>query len=91
MLAALTLMVLTLYFWKKRKPILPLLIPMILLMIITFSALMVNAISFYGINNTLFILTILLIVLIIWMLFEGINKMLQIKKTYKDISIDVKK
>ena len=80
MLAALTLMVLTLYFWKKRKPILPLLIPMILLMIITFSALMVNAISFYGINNTLFILTILLIVLIIWMLFEGINKMLQIKK-----------
>ena len=53
---------------------------MILLMIITFSALMVNAISFYGINNTLFILTILLIVLIIWMLFEGINKMLQIKK-----------
>lgn len=79
MLAALTLMVLTLYFWKKRKPILPLLIPMIALMIITFSALMVNAISFYGKNNTLFILTILLIVLIIWMLFEGINKMLQIK------------
>ena len=73
-------MVLTLYFWKKRKPILPLLIPMLLLMIITFSALTANAISFYGINNTLFILTILLIVLIIWMLFEGINKMLQIKK-----------
>ena len=52
---------------------------MIALMIITFSALVVNAISFYGKNNTLFILTILLIVLIIWMLFEGINKMLQIK------------
>ena len=81
MLAALTLMVLTLYFWKKRKPVLPLLIPMIILMIITFSALTINAISFYGVNNTLFTLSIMLILLIVWMLFEGLNKMLHIKNS----------
>ena len=81
MLAALTLLVLTLYFLKKRKPVLPLLIPMIILMIVTLSALIVNAVSFYGINDALFVLTIMLIILIIWMLFEGINKMLHIKKS----------
>ena len=81
MLAALTLMVLTLYFWKKRKPVLPLLIPLIILMVITFSALTINAISFYGVNNTLFTLSIMLILLIVWMLFEGLNKMLQIKNS----------
>ena len=81
MLAALTLMVLTLYFWEKRKPVLPLLVPLIILLVITFSALFVNAISFYGVNSTLFILTILLILLIIWMLFEGINKMILVKKS----------
>ena len=77
MLAALTLMVLTLYFWKKRKFILPLLIPMAILMVVTFSALLSNAISFYGTSNILFILTLILIVLIVWMLFEGLNKMLR--------------
>ena len=65
MLAALTLMVLTLYYWQKRKPILPLLIPMIIIMIITFSALIVNAFTFFGNNNILFLLTIMLIALII--------------------------
>ncbi|MEC9475277.1 MAG: carbon starvation CstA 5TM domain-containing protein, partial [Candidatus Neomarinimicrobiota bacterium] len=79
MLAALTLMVLTLYYWQKRKPVLPLAIPMIIIMIITFSALIVNALTFFGNNNILFSLTIMLIALIIWMLYEGINKMLQLK------------
>lgn len=81
MLAALTLMVLTLYFWKRRKPVLPLLIPMVALTIITFSALIVNAISFYGINDTLFILTIMLIILIVWMLFEGLIRVFRVNRT----------
>ena len=54
MLAALTLMVLTLYF-GKRKPILPFINSDDTFNDYNFSALMVNAISFYGINNTLFI------------------------------------
>ena len=81
MLAALTLMVLTLYFWKRRKPVLPLLIPMAALTIITFSALIVNAISFYGTNDTLFILTIMLIILIVWMLFEGLIRVFRVNRT----------
>ena len=81
MLAALTLMVLSLYFWKRRKPVLPLLIPMVALTIITFSALIVNAISFYGTNDTLFILTIMLIILIVWMLFEGLIRVFRVNRT----------
>jgi len=81
MLAALTLMVLTLYYWKKKKPILPLLIPMVFIMVVTFTVLVSNAINFYGYNGILFGLTILLMGLIIWMVFEGVNKVLEIRRT----------
>ena len=60
MLAALTLMVLTLYYWQKKRPILPLLIPMFFVMGITITALVANAIQFYGQNSILFGLTIIL-------------------------------
>ncbi|MEA1882623.1 MAG: carbon starvation protein A [Candidatus Marinimicrobia bacterium] len=80
MLAALTLMVLTLYYWQKKKPVLPLLIPMLFIMVVTFTALVANAIKFYGQNSVLFGLTILLIGLIIWMAYEGMNKVLEIRR-----------
>ncbi len=80
MLAALTLMVLTLYYWIRKKPVLPLLIPMIIIMVVTFTALLSNAMKFYGVNGTLFFLNIILIVLIIWMVFEGVNKVIEIRK-----------
>ena len=80
MLAALTLMVLTLYYWIRKKPVLPLLIPMIIIMVVTFTALLSNAMKFYGVNGTLFFLNIILIVLIIWMVFEGVNKVLEIRR-----------
>ena len=81
MLGALTLMVLTLYYWQKKKPILPLLLPMLFILFLTFSALIVNAIKFSGENSLLFILTLLLIILILWMVYEGINKVLEIRRT----------
>ena len=81
MLAALTLMVLSLYYWQKKKPILPLLIPMVFIMVVTFTVLVSNAINFYGHNGILFGLTILLLGLIIWMVFEGVNKVLEIRRT----------
>ena len=80
MLAALTLMVLTLYYWIRKKPILPLLIPMVIIMIVTFTALLSNAINFYGVNGILFFLNITLIALIVWMAFEGVNKVLEIRR-----------
>ena len=79
MLAALTLMVLTIYYWQKRKPILSLFIPMIIVMFIALSALVVNALTFFGNNNILFFLTLMLIALILWMMYEGINKIIQLR------------
>jgi len=64
MLAALTLMVLTLYFWKRQKPILPLLIPMLLIMLITFTALIIKAQTFFSQGNgLLFSINMVMIVL----------------------------
>ena len=80
MLAALTLMVLTLYYWQKKKPFLPLLIPMLVIMVLTLSALLANAVKFYGVNGTLFILNLILITLILWMIYEGFNKVLEIRR-----------
>ena len=70
MLAALTLMILSIYFWKKKRNIIPLLIPMIMIMTITVSALIIKlnqskTTLLYSINGVL-------IVLIIWMIFEGL-------------------
>ena len=70
MLAALTLMILSIYFWKKKRNIIPLLIPMIMIMAITVSALIIKlnqskTTLLYSINGVL-------IVLIIWMIFEGL-------------------
>ncbi|HBN45113.1 MAG TPA: carbon starvation protein A [Candidatus Marinimicrobia bacterium] len=77
MLAALTLMVLTLYFWQRKKPILPLLIPMIFILLITISSLFIKAGQFLESNLFLFGLDILLIVLIGWMIIEGLLTVLQ--------------
>jgi len=72
MLAALTLMILTLYFWQRNKPILPLLIPMLFIMVITLTSLFLKAGQFYGSNPFLFTLNVFLIVLIAWMIIEGL-------------------
>ncbi|MFQ6676913.1 MAG: carbon starvation protein A [Fidelibacterota bacterium] len=72
MLAGLTLMTLTLYFYMRKKPIFPLLIPMLFIMGITIYSLWIKAIQFYGSNSLLFSLNVLLICLILWMIIEGI-------------------
>ena len=78
MLAALTLMVLTLYFWQRNKPILPLLLPMLFIMCITFTALINKAQAFYtqG-NNLLLSINMIMIILIIWMIIEGVLIVIQ--------------
>ena len=72
MLAALTLMVLTLYFWEKNKPVLALLIPMILIMLVTIVTLCVKAMEFYSQNTILFVINLFMIGLVMWMIVEGI-------------------
>ena len=72
MLAALTLMVLPLYFWQKNKPVLALLIPMILVMLVTIVTLCVKAMEFYSQNTILFVINLFMIGLVMWMIVEGI-------------------
>ena len=72
MLAALTLMVLTLYFWQKNKPVLALLIPMVLVMLVTIVTLCLKAVEFYSQNTTLFVINLFLIGLVMWMIIEGV-------------------
>ena len=54
---------------------------MVFIMVVTFTVLVSNAINFYGHNGILFGLTILLMGLIIWMVFEGVNKVLEIRRS----------
>ena len=78
MLAALTLMVLTLYFWQRKKPILPLLIPMLFIMIITMTSLIIKTQSFFIQGNQLLLgINLLMIGLIFWMIIEGILRVKQ--------------
>ena len=73
MLAALTLMILTLYFWQRKKPVLPLFIPMIFIMFITFTSLLIKAQAFYAQGNILLLaINLIMVLLIIWMVLEGI-------------------
>jgi len=72
MLAALTLMVLSLYFWRRGRPVLPLVLPMVFIMGITFAAMVLNMATFYQQENWLLLgLTAVLLSLILWMLLEG--------------------
>ena len=57
MLAALTLMVLSIYFWKKGRNILPLLLPMLFIMVITIISLFIKTNEFF-ISQNYFLLTI---------------------------------
>ena len=69
MLAALTLMIISIYFWKKKKNIIPLLIPMMIIMFITIWVLIIK---FQHSNSSLLmIINGALIILILWMIVEG--------------------
>ena len=75
MLAALTLMVLSLYFWNKGRNILPLLIPMLFIMVITIISLILKTKEFFIANDYLLLsINIILIILISWMIIEGVLK-----------------
>lgn len=71
MLASLILMMLTIYFWRLNKPVLPLMIPFIFVTITTLTSLAINARSFIGKNQLLLVIDGILITLILWMLYEG--------------------
>jgi carbon starvation protein len=71
MLAALTLMMLSIYFWKKGKSVLPLMIPFFFVTITTLASLVLKAQSFVENNRFLLVIDGILAALILWMLYEG--------------------
>jgi len=73
LLAALTLMTLTLYFLARRRPVWPLVIPMALVMPVAGLALLTNLQQFLAEGNApLAALASLLLVLLLWMIVEGL-------------------
>ena len=74
MIASLTLLVLALYFWQRRRPVLPLVIPMIFVMAVTLFSLVLHLLSFWAAESwLLFGLTVVLSSLIIWMSVESLG------------------
>ena len=72
LLASLTLMTLALYFGAKKRPVLPLVIPMVLVTSVAGLALLSKLREFMDQGNMpLTTLTVLLLTLMVWMLFEG--------------------
>jgi carbon starvation protein len=73
MIAALTLLVLALYFWSRKRPVLPLVIPMLFVMAITFASLILNAKVFMEQENWLLLsVAVILLSLVTWMAVEGL-------------------
>jgi carbon starvation protein len=82
MLAALTLMVLALYFWARKKPVLPLVVPMVFVMIVTLLALMANLQTFLAQGSWLLTgITVMLLAMVVWMMGEGVSLLLARRRT----------
>ena len=78
MLAALSLLTLTMYFWMKKENIIPLIIPFFIVLTIAFSSLVIKCIDFYKSNNyLLLIIDLIMISMILWMSYEAIKKIIK--------------
>ncbi len=76
MLAALTLMVLALYFWARRRPVLPLVLPMVFTMTVAFLAMGAKLMEFVARDDyPMAGLALVLLALNVWMLVEGAAKL----------------
>lgn len=78
MLAALSLLTLTMYFWIKKGTIIPLVIPFFIVLTIAFSSLLIKCMDFYKSSNYfLLAIDLIMISMIIWMLFETAKKIIK--------------
>ena len=82
LLAALTLMTLALYFFARKRPVWPLVIPMALVMPVAGLALLAKLQDFLAEGNApLAALASLLLVLMLWMILEGVIALRRIQRT----------
>ena len=78
MLAALTLMIISFYFWHRGKNVFPLILPMIFISIICISSFVFN---FFNYENVLLLcFNGILLSLVIWLLIEGFAHFIKHKK-----------
>jgi len=73
MIASLTLLVLALYFWQRRRPVLPLVVPMIFLIAVTMVSLALHLLQFWAASQWLLVsVTVVLTSLMLWMNVESL-------------------
>lgn len=73
MIASLTLLVLALYFWQRRRPVLPLVIPMLFVMAVTMFSLGLHLLQFWAAEQWLLVsVTVVLSSLMLWMKVESL-------------------
>lgn len=78
LLAGLALLVITVYLYKQKKPIIYTAVPMVFMVIMTGWSMTANIIGFYTTNNwLLMVINSVIIVFVIWMLIEVIRIILQ--------------
>ena len=74
MIASLTLLVLALYFWQRRRPVVALVVPMLFVMVVTMFSLAIHLIEFASAKQWLLVsLTVVLSSLILWMSVESLG------------------
>ena len=59
------------YFFLRKKPILPLVLPFLFITAITLTALILKIQAFWGTNRPLAIISIILFMFVLWMVAEG--------------------
>ena len=76
MLAGMTLLVLTLYFRRLKRPTLPLLLPMVFVLAITFVSLLSKTADFWRAEHwPLLALSVVQLALVTWLTLEGIARL----------------
>ena len=84
MIASLTLLVMALYFWQRRRPVLPLVIPMLFVMAVTMFSLGLHLIEFTAAEQWLLVsLTVVLSSLILWMSVESLGLFVRLLRERK--------
>lgn len=89
MLAALTLLTLSLYFWRKGRNVTALVIPMLLVMVVTLASLLAKSAEFLRAENWLLLsISILLTTLVLWMLFEAVAALRRARREGREAGAD---
>jgi carbon starvation protein len=84
MIAALTLLVMALYFWQRNRPVLPLVIPMLFVMAVTMFSLGLHLVQFASGQQWLLVsLTVVLTSLLLWMSVESLGLFVRLLRERK--------